>query len=276
MKVFSVFFAALLILTACASGQCVNGDTTRVDRNMLVLRVFGTHEERGFAHGYLLAPRIKDVFGNYILSSIFYNNAGLYNSARSFFVSNFYLKNEYLTEAGAMIHGIEAAGESTWCQVLGRDVDSIDILLASAIDELVEAFNCASLSSWGPMTANDTTLQGSLVITRMMDWTSNSVLKDNHLIIVHYPQEPEEQPWISVAYSGFVSALSAVNISGLTAFKNMGNSVNHPNPSNLYPALLAARDAVESRDYNLDGTCDVFDVISSFRAHRFYGSSIVH
>ncbi len=276
MKLFTVFFAVLLILTACLSGQCVNGDTTRVDKNLLVLRVWGTHQERGFSHGYLLAPRIKDVFENYILSSIFYNNAGLYNTSRSFFETNFYFRDVYLSEAGALIQGIEAAGESTWCQVLGRDVDSIDILMASAIDELVEAFNCASLSSWGPMTASDTLLQGTLVITRMMDWTSNSVLKDNHLIIVHYPQEPEEQPWISIAYSGFVSALSAVNFSGLTSFKNMGNSGNHPNPTNVYPALLASRDAVESSDYNSDGTCDVFDVISSFRAHRFYGSSIIH
>ncbi|MBN1150567.1 T9SS type A sorting domain-containing protein [candidate division WOR-3 bacterium] len=269
----------LLTLWVLSAGvifcQNVNGDTTRVDRNMLVLRIWGTHQERGFAYGYLLAPRIGDVFENYVLSYIFYNNASLYESARSFYVGNFSVSQDYLAEAGAMIDGVVAAGESTWCAVLNRDLDSMDILMASAMDEIVEALECSSLSSWGPMTQNDTILNGSLVITRMMDWTSNSTLKDNHLIIVSIPSESDEQPWVSVAYSGFIAALSAVNDSGLTSFKNMGNSPDHPNPTDLYPALIASRDAVESRDLNSDGKCDVFDAVSAFSSHRFYCSSII-
>ncbi|MBN2364238.1 T9SS type A sorting domain-containing protein [candidate division WOR-3 bacterium] len=276
MKKVLIVLISSLCFTAAIHAQAVNGDTVRVDRNILVLKVWGSHQERGYAHGYLLAPRIKNVFENYVLSSIFYNNAGLYTGVRTFFEQNCYFNDRYLAETGAMIQGMEDAGVSVWSQVLGRDVDSVDILMTSAIDELVEALECSSLSSWGPMTAQDSVLQGSLVITRMMDWTSNSVLKENHLVIVHIPSENDEQPWLSVAYSGFVAALSAVNDSGVTAFKNMGNTPSHPNPTNLYPALLAARDAVERCDYNNDGTCDVNDVLSSFGSHNFYGSSIIH
>ena len=274
-KLFIVVIFLIFIFLSL-NGQHVNGDTIRVSDNTIILKVWGNHYERGYAHGYLLGDKIKLIFEEYVLKSIFGNNSTFYNYYRSYFISNFQVDDKYCIEASAMISGMEDAGISIFCAVLNRDVDSIDILMVNTIDEMRELDECSSLSSWGASTVNDTLLSGDLVITRLMDWQLHYSLVENHLVLVNIPSENDEQNWITVTYPGLFAALSAVNESGIGAFKNVGNYQNHPNIVTFHPVLLSVRNGIERDDYNNDGFNNTLDVADAVDDDVQFGSSVIH
>lgn len=257
-------------------GQTVTGDTIRVSDNTMILKVWGSHYQRGYSHGYLLGDKIKLIFQEYILKSVFYNNPANYQIVRNYFISNFSMEDKYLQEAGAMIKGMEDAGISIYDSTLQRNVDSMDILMVNAIDEIREINKCSSMSSWGSATVNDPGLNGDVVITRLMDWQMHFALVDNHLILVSIPEESDEQSWVSVTYPGLIAALSAMNESGVGAFKNVGNPQNHPNMHSFHPVLLSVRNGLEMNDYNQDGQCNPIDVVQAIQDKYQFGSSVIH
>ena len=237
--IISVFI--LMIFSSFSFAQVVNGDTLTVDGKK-ILKVWGTHSERGYAYGYLMAENIKEVFEGYVLGSLFFNSATLYTNTRNYFIDNFEVEQKYIYESIAMINGIQAAGVSIFCSVLNRDLDEIDILLSNSIvdiaalggDNFTNRFGCSSLSSWGQNTIQDPDLNGQLVITRNMDWTPHPTLLDNHLLVVQFPSEPDEISWLSFTFAGMFGALSAINENGVATFMNMGNYNNHPNLNTFF------------------------------------------
>ncbi|MFC2131996.1 hypothetical protein ACFLSQ_11220 [Bacteroidota bacterium] len=77
MKIYRVFFFLLLVLLFYSFGNNslageVNGDTSSVNDNK-VIKVWGTHYERGYAYGYLLADEVIDILENYLIKEAFQN-----------------------------------------------------------------------------------------------------------------------------------------------------------------------------------------------------------
>lgn len=266
----------IFLISISVNSFAVNGDTTRVADNILILKVWGTHQERGYAHGYILANEIKDIFEDYVLKVAFCNNPTFYNYARNFFITYFQVEQKYIDETNFMITGISDAGVSLYSPILGRDVDGVDILVSNSLDELRELFQCSSLSSWGISTQSDSILSGELVITRLMDWQLDENLVNNHLILVNIPSEVEEQNWVTVSYPGLIAALSAMNDSGVAAFKNVGNIKNHTNTTTFHPVLFSIRNGIELKDYNNDGVNNSIDILNSIANNAQYGASIIH
>ena len=275
---------AFWIIILCISSLFAqaNGEMWDVDGKM-VLRVWGTHHERGYAQGYYLAEAFMDVFENYMFNYACYGNPAFYNQARMLFENGFVIEEDYMTEAEAMIEGAIDSGHDLYFEPLDRDLDANDILMANALIDLSgltripeDIFACSSISSWGTSTENDETLQGGLVITRMMDWATNASLFRNPLVLVSIPSEEDEQNWVSITFPGLFGGLSAINENGLTTFLDMGN--NHSNNDNggFYPILLTLRNGIEKVDYDEDGEQTPQDIVQAVEDRNRAIGTIVH
>ncbi|MDO9578506.1 MAG: FlgD immunoglobulin-like domain containing protein [Candidatus Cloacimonadales bacterium] len=273
----------LFFIFSIISAQVVNGDTLTVDGKK-ILKVWGTHYERGFATGFLVGENIKYLEGTYFIGSIFGGSSMLYESTREFFLNCFSIEDKYQSEAQGMIAGMIDAGIDLFDATLQRDLDKDDILMVNAIVDLIaiseldlqDDFGCSSISSWGNNTINDPELMGDLVITRQMDWTPHPALNDNHILIIHFPAENDEVNWMSFTFPGLFGALSAINEDGISAFMNVGNIHNYTFQQNLHPILLSARNGIESYDYNGDFQSNPQDVADAISDMTYLSGSIVH
>jgi len=233
--------------------------------NITVIKVWGNHFERGYASGYLLANKIKDVYENYIIPS-FGSSLAL---AKSIVSTNNHLRIDsiYIDEAKGMIQGISDAG------IIMANVDYLDILVANTFLDLANLGNkfpevnmqngCSSLMSWGNATTN-TNLNGKSVLSRHLDWSTNYSLINNQVIIVHFPDEVDEQDWLLIGFAGQISVLSGLNKSGLGVMQHMLSDVSAGGNLNMSyePIWFSLRKAIESADYNQDGLENVNDVRS--------------
>jgi hypothetical protein len=264
------FLLLFLLFALSGYSQSVNGNLTIQD-DKIIIKVWGTHYERGYAQGYLLADNIKTVWENYIYHGVFYGSSYLYNNAVSTISTQFEIENKYHEEATGLIEGMRDSLNTIYIDFLNRELNKNDIFLCNAlVDYLsltgrsIKGFGCSSLSGWQQATSQSD-LEGNLLITRFLDWQSDSSLKENPILMVQFPSEENEIPWVSIGFPGLFGALSSFNINGVSAFMNMGNINNQDNLENLHPIWLSVRNAIESIDYNSDGynnKYDVFDAVS--------------
>ena len=279
--IFVLIFVICII--SFSYSQTVNGDTLTVDGKK-ILKVWGTHYERGYATGYLLGDRIKSISENYYLGYIFYNNPVLYETTRTYYLNNFEVEDKYQNEAQGIIDGMIYAGIDLYSNTLQRDIDENDILVSNAIIDLLALDElqrddeswCSSLSSWGESTILDPELNGDLVITRNMDWTPHNELLENHLLVVHFPIEENETNWLAFTFPGLFGALSALNEDGLCAFMNMGNNNYHPNLNTFHPIFLSIRNGIETYDYNGDMEINPSDIADAIQDKYQLSGSIIH
>ena len=276
----SLMAIGLLVTSAIAE---VNG-VVNVVEGKKILWVWGTHQERGYAHGYLLPTEVKAMFEDYIVGHVCYGQASAYNSLRSFYTAHYVVDAPYADEAQAMVDGVVAAGVSPHCADLNRNIDATDLLVANAIVDLSQSvaglastgLGCSSLSSWATSTQSDSALLGSLLITRLMDWENYSTLAQNHLMIVSLPSEPDEQPWISFTFPALIGGLSAVAESGVAAFLNVGNRSDYSFGDPFQAILFSVRSGIEKRDYDGDGTHTQSDVLAAIEGRNRSSGTIIH
>ena len=281
-KIVSLIFILMIFGSLCFA-QVVNGDTLTV-QGKKILKVWGTHYERGYATGYLLGDKIKLISEDYFIYYVYMNNSALYENRRNYFLENFEIEDKYIQEAQGIIDGMIEAEIDLYSTVLQRDMDSVDILMSNAIVDILALgelnddleFGCSSLSSWGESTILDPELAGDLVITRNMDWMPHPVLLDNHLLVVHFPSEVDEVNWACFTFPGLFGALSAINEDGLCAFMNMGNNNNYSNEEDLHPIFLSIRNGIEIYDYNGDYEINAEDIVDAVQEMLHLSGSIVH
>jgi len=284
MKIKSVLvFVFLIFIFSIISAQVVNGDTLTVEGKK-ILKVWGTHNERGFATGYLVGDKIKLLAETYFVGSIFMGSSPLYENTKEFFLNSFSIEAKYQSEAEGIIDGMIEAGIDLYDITLQRDYDFNDILMVNAIVDLIgltelqleDDFGCSSISSWGSNTINDPDLMGDLLITRLMDWTPHPALHENHILVIHFPAENDEVNWMSFTFPGLFGVLSGINEDGLSSFMNVGNNHNYTSQQNLHPILLSTRNGLESYDYNGDFQTNPQDVADAIGDNTHLSGSIVH
>jgi len=257
----------------------VNGEIILDTGKITVLKIWGTHSQRGFAYGYFLGAKMRSVYINYIIPTF-----GSYLSvARSFISegSNLKIDTAYISEAKALVKGAAAAGVDT------TGMDYINLLVGNCLLDL-DAFapkkggnmfgmGCSALMSWGDATLG-TDLNGKSAVTRHLDWDIDQYLNNNQVMVVSLPSEPDEQPWLLIGFAGQISALSGTNNSGLSAFQHVLNLNNTPTFGQQYePIWFSIRKALEKKDYNQDGVQDVNDIRSVLTDHTqgYAGTYIV-
>ncbi len=262
MKTFIILISLLCFFSAGA--QTVNGKILPTNNNITIVKVWGTHQERGYAQGYLLAAKIQSIYRDYIMPKfgvmLGYAKTVLLDS------SNFKIDSAYVSEAKAVASGMIAAGVTGY--------DYTDLLVANSLLDLSSIisleynidFNmgCSSLMSWGDATAG-TALNGKSVVTRNLDWEVSQYLNNNQVMVIHIPSELNEQPWVMIGFAGQISVLSGTNSSGVSAFQHvLSGLTGHAALGKGYtPIWFAIRKALESKDFNSDGMNNTNDVRSS-------------
>jgi len=265
-----------------AAEQAVNG-TLRDGGDHQVLHVWGTHYEMGYAHGYLLADRVKALAEGYILP-MFGMEADEYDDMRWLMLTILEIPDPIYEEAEGVINGVEAAGVPLYAEALDRDLEPEDLLLANAAADLFGiTLGCSSISAWGAATAGDPALGGELAMARDLDWDyggGDADLRDFGLVIAYHPTGENEQRWVSVAFPGYLFCLSCFNESGIGAFQNQGN-----HPTHLYditqdpvprPINLTLRLAIEGRDTDGDGQDTIHDVVQAVAEVGRIGTYEIH
>jgi len=283
MKKIILVSILLIIIFIEVNAQTVNGDTLSVNGKK-ILKIWGSHYERGYATGYLFGDKIKEISEDYFITVFLGGNSYLYENMRTYFLDNFQIEEKYVSETSGMINGMIEADVILYSEILSRDIDANDILLFNAVVDLATLgdfdpdykFGCSSLSSWGENTISDPELSGELVITRNMDWTPHPTLLENHLLVVHFPSESDEVNWLSFTFPGFIGGLSAINEDGLCAFMNMGNHNEHPNAYTFHPILLSIRNGIETYDYDGNYEIDSEDILAAIQENYQLSSSIIH
>jgi hypothetical protein len=255
-----IFLMIFVVFASCQS-QSQNGVVVSTTGNITIIKVWGTHYERGYAVGYLLADKIYNIYTGYIAQQF-----GSYLSSAKTIIQqgqSFTVDQKYIDEAQGIYAGMVAAGVNT------TGLDYLDILVANTFLDLsnfpftkkVEGPGCSSLMSWGDAT-NGTSLNGRSVISRHLDWSASSYLVNNQVMVIHFPSEANEQPWLLIGFAGQMGVLSGLNNSGLSIFQHQLSDNSAQGQVNLHyvPIWLSARNAIESSDYNNDGVNNTSDV----------------
>ncbi|PLX05940.1 MAG: hypothetical protein C0596_15695 [Marinilabiliales bacterium] len=260
MKKYIIIFISVLWSLNIFS-QTVNGVIDYEDQQFKIVKVWGTHEERGYAVGYLLGEGTNDLMENYLLPAF----GSYYDMARNLLLTDAHLKIDsvYIYEAMAMAEGLNDSGE------MSMEVDYIDILLANSFLDFENFLSkglglengCSSLIDWGLATAG-TDLDCKSVISRHLDWDDQDVIIRNQVLIIHFQSEVDEQPWALIGFEGQMSVLSGFNQSGVAIMQHMlSDEYTAASLNQGYePVWFTMRKAIETNDFNGDGNNNCLDI----------------
>jgi hypothetical protein len=188
----------------------VNGILSTVE-NMRVLKLYGSHYEMGYAHGYLLGPEIFErQESNLAQEGILelYENQVLPNIQQVHFPSIYY------EEIRGNFEGVTArtTNGTIYSSVLERVVDFNDALALNALNAFASQGMCSSFSAWGGITQTGEVLTG---------YNHDCALSNNYtgkwLIIVRVPdQESGAIPSVCAGMAGELNIHTGMNSTGVT------------------------------------------------------------
>ena len=280
-----LYISLILLALACAMAAQANGNLQQIGEKA-ILHVWGDHNQRGFAQGYLLGPQIMDVFDQFYYVSVAWNSPVNYAFLMDYYQQHFESDPRLESEAAGLIAGLQEAGTSLHHAGLGRDLTAADVMLSNAFLDMMlvrSAFTdddlelgCSSLASWGVSTQQDSLLAGNAVITRFLDWTQTNVLIDNPLLTVHHPSEPDEQDWISIGFPGLLGGLTAISEAGVWASLNVGNDHYATDLQGLDPVMADLRRGIERVDLDGSGATNALDVCAAISAGNHHSGTIIH
>ena len=257
-------------MTFHVKGQTTaNGEIIADTNNLVVVKVWGTHYERGYALGHTIGDKIRDVIINYVIPRFGVD----YQYARSLVSNgeNLVIDSIYREEAQAMVEGMHAAGVDT------TNVDYIAILVGNCFSDLGGYLGwkeggpgCSCFMNWGEATEGSF-LFGKSIMARFYDWGYvDSVLQNNNVMVIHDPSETDEQPWLLVGYAGeMVPSGGGVSQGGLSMYKNsMSDYYGGAMPDSQYaPYQFTMRKILETNDFNNDGVHNTQDARDGFNAN---------
>lgn len=223
-------------------------------RGIPVLQLWGTAEERGFAHGYLVPRQIIDFFEFYIIEDNWRSAKSYKETFVPFLENHFNYPSEFLKECDAVIRGMQASGIDMRVEALERDFKRIDLLAINAYIEKRAAFpiadptSCTQFAFWGSQTEGSK-LNGGLIAARNMDGECDvrKVTVSHFLVYAVDPSEHGRKRWVSTMWPGFVGTISGVNEDGLYCMENAGGSGSGPVPEGIVPCSWIQRIILEKR-----------------------------
>ena len=208
----------------------------------LVLTVWGTPRERGFAHGYLLADRMlagaQHDFGTTLKPFLpLYKVLVRVNLAPKFLFS----KAEQ-EELQGIFDGIKAKrGEGGLVlPALGREIDLLDLKALNTFGDWY-GVGCASAAFWGKHTAD-----GEPLVGRNFDFPGFDMLVKHQLVVVRAPAEGAAGT-VSVTYPGSIGTLTGMSDRGVYAAVHDVPARAGPEAvvRNNVPRLIAVRRLLE-------------------------------
>jgi len=219
-----------------------------------VLQLWGTAEERGFAHGYLLTQQIIDFFQFYIVEDNWRSPQRYQKIYVPFLESHFNYPPEFLSECNAVIKGMEASGVDMQLDFLDRNFNRTDLMAINNYIEKRAAFpvsspsSCTQFAFWGTQTEGSE-LKGGLIAARNMDGECDvrKVTVSHFILFAVRPSEPGRKRWVSAMWPGFVGTISGVNEEGLYCMENAGGTGPGPIVGNIVPCSWIMRYILENQ-----------------------------
>ncbi len=234
MKKFSSILSVIVLVIfyslSSVHARTVKGELTTI-KGKPVLRVWGTHYDMGYAHGYLLAEEIYDMLENFLLAE--YLDVPNYNKTRRMLLTYVHIPLIYRIELQGVYDGMrERLGNNgLFSPTINRTFKPVDLIAWNMIAEIFRiSFNsqsivdvpgllCSSISGWG-----EGTTDGNLVFARNLDFgRPGDVLERNSLIIAYQPSGWFKKDWVSVAWPGYVGCVTGMNEEGVGVALNLGN-----------------------------------------------------
>jgi len=226
-------------------------------KGFTVLQLWGTAEERGFAHGYLLGKQIVDFFEFYIIEDSWHSAKRYQEIFVPFLESRLNCPPEFLQECDAVIKGMKASGTDMRLEGLGRDFNLTDLLAINAYIERRAAYpvgqpsSCTQFAFWGAQTERSE-LKGGLIAARNMDGECDirKVTVSHFLLFAVDPSEPGHKRWFSAMWPGFVGTISGINEDGLYSMENAGSTGPGPVVGGIVPCSWVQRYVLEKEAGN--------------------------
>lgn len=208
-----------------------------------VLRVWGTAQQRGFAHGYLLAPEIKRLFEAFLADKRMSGGPQLYERTLVPLAQTMLRARPlHEREIDGIAEGIVArlGREAATISALNRPLDRGDLLALNALSDRFGPF-CSSFAVWGSRTTD-----GKTLCARNLDWPRHEWMIGEDLLLVELPAaKPARRGWVSLGWPGFVGCLSGMNDAGLTLAMHDVPVKGPDGVRRVFPRGLVLREALE-------------------------------
>lgn len=281
---------------AAAGSLPVQGEIEVID-SIRILKLRGSHFQRGYAHGYLLADEIVQLIEDYMLGTLY----DVENYWKTVALINSFVRVPlvYHIEITGMYQGmVDARGpEGLFSPKLGRDILPVDLIAWNMVPEIFRLyFNdtsfasgppqfSSSVSGWGAGTAD-----GSLVFARDLDFGyPGDLLDQSSIVIAFQPGCFLQNEWLSITWPGMIGCLTCMNADGIGAALDLGNNAPELEdlligrdgiyvaiPFSYTPITLALRQGIEYRRYFLRQPDQITDLHAIISAIWVAGSFDIH
>jgi hypothetical protein len=219
-----------------------------------VLELWGDREQSGYAHGFLLAEQIIDLFDAYVLDESILPDPDAYDIVLAANVRRmFRWSDETVVELEAMLRGARdrrgAAGFRS--EKLGRELRVEDLMVVNTIADSF-GFMCSSVSIWGELTPDGRTLTG-----RNLDFPYTTKMRAGQVVIF---DRSGARPWAGVGWPGLIGVYTGFNDAGVSMLMHDANGLAASESVGFVPRSLILREALEAGgpETYLDDVRDVF------------------
>lgn len=262
-----VIFIILALNTTAWADEEVHGRLSEY-QGLTVLELWGTPEQAGYAHGYLLAGRIVHFMENYLLSEKVFPQIAMYKTillpaVRRQFVWGETRQREML----ALCRGIrdKVGPDGFYSAKLGRQFKVDDLMVANALADW-HAMMCSTFSAWGSLTKD-----GQTLTARNLDFGFTGEMEKAQIVIV-YRGDGQHHPWMGVTWLGTIGVYTAMNDEGVTIMMHDSNGLPASYNDGFTPRSLVLCEALESAS----ATTFVEDIKRVFQLRRVMVGNNIH
>ena len=177
-----------------------------------VLTLWGTPEERGFAHGWLLAETIVRNLDQDLQHLLRGSRKAAYeNLVVKMLIPRFRFSDDEEAELKGMLRGIEERlpdEEQRTLSLLGRPLSLRDLKAANTVGDWM-ALGCSTFALDGRFTQDGMPAAG-----RNFDFTAFRMVLDDQHVVVNAPSEGR-RGWVGVSYPGCLAPITGMNDAGV-------------------------------------------------------------
>lgn len=213
---------------AAADAPVVSGSVETLD-GVRVLRLWGRPEERGYAHGYLLAEDILAMVAEGLLHPAIFPEIEAYESGvrdRMIHLMNF--PRDRRRELEGLLAGVTArlGAEKMQLPRVNRALMLDDLVALNTFADWA-GMMCSTFSAW-----DDLVEGGETLTARNLDYTPLPALRERQLLIARVDPSGGRRRWVTVGWPGVIGAYTAMNEAGVTVSMH---DVNQEKPAGKGP-----------------------------------------
>jgi hypothetical protein len=222
-------------------------DHGRVEQHgdLVLVRTWGTPEQRGRAHGLLMANEVAAAIVQEF-SARYGNNPKVLEYARRSLPRMIAFPEFVQQEIDGLWQGLVESKVELKVDGLGRAFDRTDLRIVNALDVLA-LLGCSGFTVWG-----DQVLGGGVLTARNFDWplTGPHLLQHTVLVVQH---DENGRASASVGWPGYVGTVTGVGSDGVAAFLHVGSaSISVVPQPEAWPSAAALRSILHAGTHGGD------------------------